>query len=91
MQLLEVFGGGSKEVKVDCAKLAVLPVMTLKIGNTAYKLLGEDYVVRIDGQCVVGLFAMDLNPSAMIIGQSFMKAYYTHFDYEGRIGFASAK
>jgi len=44
--------------------------------------------------CIVGIMGLDLPPSlgeAFIIGDSFIKTYYTHFDVENsRVGFAKA-
>jgi len=46
-------------------------------------------------QCQLGLMGMDLPPqlsNAFIMGDSFIKAYYTHFDMGNkRVGFAKAK
>jgi len=43
----------------------------------------------------LGLIGMDLPPrlgNAFILGDSFIKTYYTHFDMENRrVGFSKAK
>ena len=44
--------------------------------------------------CIVGILGLDLPPQlgeAFILGDSFIKAYYTHFDRGNkRVGFARA-
>jgi cathepsin D len=58
----------------------------------------QDYILQVaEGKntvCIVGIIGLDL-PSqlgeAFILGDSFIKTYYTHFDVAGeRIGFARA-
>ena len=44
-------------------------------------------------ECSVGLQAMDdLGSPTFILGDVFMRAYYTHYDMgRGRVGFAKAR
>lgn len=51
----------------------------------------QEYVVRIGEQCIVGLLAVQEDLDVLIIGANFMKAYYTDFDFMGRVGFAPAR
>lgn len=91
------FGPG-KEKQVDCNTLPSLPNLEFKFGNDSYVLKPEDYILQVQelGQtiCIVGIMGMDLPPQlgeAFIIGDSFIKTFYTHFDVENkRVGFARA-
>ena len=91
------FGPG-KQKQVDCSTLSSLPTLTFKFGNDDFVLKGEDYVLQVNEGtqtvCIVGILGMDLPASlgeAFIIGDSFIKTYYTHFDVGGsRVGFARA-
>ena len=92
------FGSG-KEKQVDCAKLVSLPTLTFQIGGTDWVLTGRDYVLQVTefGQtaCIVGIMGLDMPAAlgeAFIIGDAFIKTYYTHFDVaNSRVGFARAK
>jgi len=89
------FGPG-KEKQVDCSIVDTLPKLEIKIGGDSYILNGRDYILEVDQGskqvCIVGILGMDLPPQlgeAFILGDSFIKTYYTHFDYGGRrVGFA---
>ena len=67
--------------------------------GTDWVLTGRDYVLQVTefGQtaCIVGIMGLDLPESmgeAFIIGDAFIKTYYTHFDVgNSRVGFARAK
>lgn len=97
-EMLKAFGPG-KEKQVDCSLVSSLPVLTFKFGNDNYNLKGEDYILKIDEGsktvCIVGIIGLDLPPSfgtAFILGDTFIKTYYTHFDVgNSRVGFALAK
>lgn len=92
------FGPG-KQKQVDCSTLPSLPTLTFKFGGDSYVLKAEDYILQVaEGAktvCIVGIMGLDLPPSlgeAFIIGDSFIKTFYTHFDVGGsRVGFARAK
>lgn len=91
------FGPG-KEKQVDCATLPSLPNLIFTFGSDQYVLKPDDYILKVtEGTktvCVVGIMGLDLPPAlgeAFIIGDSFIKTYYTHFDVAGeRVGFARA-
>lgn len=92
------FGPG-KQKQVDCSTLPSLPTFEVKFGSDNYVLKAEDYILQVqEGAktvCIVGLIGLDLPPQlgeAFILGDSFIKTYYTHFDVENaRVGFATAK
>jgi len=75
-----------------------LPDFSVTFGGDVYVLKPQDYILQVaEGNktvCIVGIIGLDL-PSqlgeAFILGDSFIKTYYTHFDVAGeRIGFARA-
>lgn len=72
-----------------------LPTVTFTIDGKAYTLTGKQYVLNVQGQCLSGFMGINL-PSQLantwIMGDVFIRVYYTLFDYEGgRVGFANAK
>lgn len=97
-EMTKAFGTG-KEKQVDCAIVPTLPILTFKFGNDNYNLKGEDYILKINegtkAACIVGIIGLDLPPSfgtAFILGDTFIKTYYTHFDVaNSRVGFALSK
>ncbi len=93
--MTKAFGAG-KEKQVDCSIVPTLPTLDFKIGGDVYSLKGKDYILEIDqggkSICVVGIMGLDLPPQlgeAFIMGDAFIKAFYTHFDVQNkRVGFA---
>ena len=85
-------------VPTDCSNLSTLPTVTFVIGGIQYELDASEWVWQIaaDGQteCMNGFMAMNMpaNMGDMIIlGDIFIRKYYTHFDFGGnRVGFALA-
>jgi cathepsin D len=82
-------------VSSDCSNISSLPTITFTLGGVAYPLTGEDYVLKItqDGetQCMLGLQGADTPEDLFILGDVFIKTYYTHFDFaNSRVGFAVA-
>lgn len=93
--LLEIGHSG----QIDCAKVSSLPKISFTIGGDKYELPPDQYCLKVtdqqgDEECIVGLQPMNFPKEfgqAVILGDSFIKYYYTHFD-EGkdRVGFAKA-
>lgn len=84
---------------IDCSKIATLPPISFTIGTDVYTLPPQMYILQVTNQqgqveCVVGLTAMNFPSSfgtTVILGDAFIKYYYTHFDKSGqRVGFAKA-
>lgn len=90
--------GNATEKQVDCTEIDTFPTLTFTIGGDAYDLKPVDYILQIaEGSktvCIVGILGLDFPDSfgeAFILGDSFIKAYYTHFDVENeRVGFAKS-
>lgn len=95
--MTKAFGPG-KEKQVNCSIVDSLPSLDFKIGGDVYTLKGRDYILEVDqggkSTCIVGILGLDLPPQlgeAFILGDSFIKKFYTHFDVAGkRVGFATA-
>ncbi|KAJ1534249.1 hypothetical protein HK405_000091 [Cladochytrium tenue] len=86
---------------VPCSLKSTLtsPVLTLNMGNGGTLTLSpSDYIVQINTSpqtCIVGFETTESNSlgsSILLMGNSFLKRYYTVFDYTNkRIGFTVGK
>jgi len=85
-------------VNPDCTNINSLPTVSFKINNIQYPLTPAQYVLQITSQnqteCILGFDGLDL-PSYLskvfILGDVFIRAYYTVFDFgNSRVGFATA-
>ena len=84
---------------IDCTKFDQYPDITFSIGGDNYTLTPEDYILKLtvlgQTQCTLGIQGMEFPPhlaGSIILGDSFIKTYYTHFDIgNNRVGFAKAK
>eukprot|EP00904_Undaria_pinnatifida_P002144 jgi/Undpi1/11930/HiC_scaffold_4.g01629.m1 len=75
---------------------ADLPLLTFSIGGKEYTLSGDEYVINAGNSkvCILAIMGMDV-PEPMgplwILGDVFMRKYYTVFDYgNAQIGLAAA-
>ncbi|XP_046672772.1 lysosomal aspartic protease-like [Homalodisca vitripennis] len=76
---------------VPCSSTESLPSVTFVINSTPFVLLPEDYIVKISGVCVSGFIGETSFPF-FILGDVFMRKYYTKFDMgKNQVGFAKAK
>jgi len=86
--------------QVDCDKLDTLPNVTFTLGGTDYELTPQDYILKTkvlwQTGCIRGFMTMDfsktsIGANAVILGDVFMRKFYTHFDYGNKkVGFAKA-
>jgi len=67
-----------------------LPDVTFNIGGTDFPLSPQDYIIqRQENWCILGF--QSLKVPFWILGDVFMRRYYTQFDFgKRRIGFATA-
>eukprot|EP01061_Rhynchopus_euleeides_P008832 TRINITY_DN17_c0_g1_i3.p2 TRINITY_DN17_c0_g1~~TRINITY_DN17_c0_g1_i3.p2 ORF type:complete len:405 (+),score=177.21 TRINITY_DN17_c0_g1_i3:51-1217(+) len=82
----------------ECPDMSTLPDLTFTIGGIPYTLAPQDYILQITeaGQttCVSGIMGFPGLPAGLdaILGDVFIRKYYTNFDFENnRVGFAAAK
>lgn len=83
---------------VDCRLIADLDPLEFVIDGTTYTIAPKDYIIEVTAlgqtECMRGFMVLDFPPSfgeAIILGDIFIKTYYTHFDVAGeRVGFATA-
>jgi hypothetical protein len=78
---------------IDCDKVNTIPEMTWTINGKAYSVPGEKLVIQSAGVCLFAMMGMDFpSPGPQwILGDVFMREYYTVFDYDNeQVGFAKA-
>merc|ERR1711904_139277 len=85
-----------KEYTIDCAKIGSLPAVELTLGGgKKFTLTADDYVLKVQGQCLFAFMGIELPPKLgemWILGDVFMRKYYTVFDYGNkRVGMAPVK
>jgi hypothetical protein len=82
----------SKDGTFDCGLQNVLPTIWLQLHGELFPLAPEHYVIEQQGTCQLLVDSNDPGVPEFILGDPFIKAYYTEFDYaNGRIGFAPAE
>merc|ERR1712216_733777 len=86
--------GTSGEYTVDCSKISSLPSVTITLAGKDYVLEGKDYILQVSGQCLSGFMGIDLpagNPVKFILGDVFLRKYYSIYDMGNkRMGFATS-
>jgi hypothetical protein len=78
---------------IDCDKVQDIPDITFTIADKAYVIAGSKLVIQSGGMCLFAMMGMDFPAPGpqWILGDVFMREYYTVFDYENKkIGFAKA-
>jgi len=87
-------------VNADCSNVKQLPIVGFSIGGSILPLGPEFYVIKVPNnstgemECVLGMEGSDLVAPLWILGDPFLRAYYTIFDKSVmpyRVGFAKSK
>jgi len=88
--------GASKTVigqyTIDCEKVKDIPDITFTISGKPYTIAGSKLVIQSAGTCLFAMMGMDFPAPGpqWILGDVFMREYYTVFDYENKkVGFAN--
>jgi len=85
-----------EEYAILCEKGKTLPPLNIAIGTYVFTINGPDYLIEEEGDplCVLGILGLDIPAPAgplWIMGDVFIRQYYTVFDYGNlRLGFAKA-
>lgn len=71
-------------VPTNCAGTEHLPTITFTIDDTDYDLTGNDYVLNVQGECLLGIQAANLPASFdyIILGDVFMRKYPSYFNLD---------
>jgi len=76
---------------VDCSTVPDLPNLDLYFDGKAYPLKGSDYVLEVQGTCISSFTPMDIPGGLWIIGDVFLRRYYTVYDHNRHaVGFAKS-
>merc|ERR1712139_579524 len=73
-----------KEYIVDCGKVSSLPDLDITLGGKPFKLTANDYIINMQSQCLFAFMGIDIpapNGPLWIMGDVFMRKYYSVFDY----------
>ncbi|KAL9233049.1 hypothetical protein vseg_008090 [Gypsophila vaccaria] len=104
-ELCEKLPSPGQKAFVDCLKIGTLPPISFIIGNKTYPLQPEQYILQAkrpdtsgnaigSNLCFNGFVAVDVPPPQgplWILGNIFLGAYHTIFDYGNlQVGFAQA-
>jgi hypothetical protein len=85
---------------MNCSSRDSAPDLDIEIDGVTYSLSPKEYIIEMNGMCLFGFMGlgsdsdagMFQSPPMWILGDIFMRKYYTHFDYDNaRIGIALAK
>jgi len=73
-----------KEYTIDCSKKSSLSNLDITLGGKSFSLSPEDYILEVSGQCLFAFIGLDVpapRGPLWIMGDVFMRKYYSVFDY----------
>lgn len=80
---------------INCNKVDTMPDVSFTIGGKKYSLTGKDTVMKSGKMCLFAFMGLDLKGEKTpdwILGDVFMRKYYTMFDLKNEeVGFAELK
>ncbi|KAJ3189613.1 hypothetical protein HK101_008844 [Irineochytrium annulatum] len=80
-----------------CDEVAQLPNITIVLSGNFFNISYKDYVISDGFACYIGIMSSGFSPLALppgvapnvwILGDVFMRKWYSVFDYTGRVGLA---
>ncbi|XGW23510.1 hypothetical protein V3C99_005610 [Haemonchus contortus] len=94
VQEIQQIIGADASGSIDCSTISSLPSITFSIGGATLEMVPQSYVNKYtDGTCSSGFqeFPELADSNTWILGDVFIGAFYTIFDYgNARVGFAAS-
>ncbi|GAA6019233.1 hypothetical protein JCM10207_005046 [Rhodosporidiobolus poonsookiae] len=79
---------------VECDTVPSLPDLTFSMGGKDYTLTAKEYILEVQGTCMSAFQGIDINPgdgsSIWIIGDVFLRKFYTVYHHGKAVGFAKS-